>query len=183
VKILKDMSLKHSQYKMEILRISDDIDCLNVSSFRLENLVTEHQRRIYFSTLMTTGPPEILRRGVASSTQGGEFVQLPGDPRRISQAQRGILDARSLGRGNLLNRCEWCLCYCLAGEMEQGQGHGGKDSGQSQGVQRLVDLQGLGKAMRVSFVRHTDVPGNRTLSTVKGFHLTIDGWHKNQNNI
>jgi hypothetical protein len=39
VKILKDMSLKHSRYETEILRISDDIDCLNVSSSRLENLV------------------------------------------------------------------------------------------------------------------------------------------------
>jgi hypothetical protein len=39
MKMLKTMGSKHSRYESEILRLSDDIDTLNVSSARLENLV------------------------------------------------------------------------------------------------------------------------------------------------
>jgi hypothetical protein len=39
LKILKTMSLKHARYETEILRISEDIDTLNVSSSRMESLV------------------------------------------------------------------------------------------------------------------------------------------------
>jgi hypothetical protein len=49
VKILKDMSLKHGHYETEILRISDDIDCLNVASSRLENLLGSPTDGIQFN--------------------------------------------------------------------------------------------------------------------------------------
>jgi hypothetical protein len=49
VQILKAMSLKHSRYETEIMRISDDIDCLNVSSSRLETLVGSPADGIQFN--------------------------------------------------------------------------------------------------------------------------------------
>jgi hypothetical protein len=39
MQMLKDMGAKHSRYETEIFRLSEDIDTLNVSTARLENLV------------------------------------------------------------------------------------------------------------------------------------------------
>jgi hypothetical protein len=56
MQLLKDMGTKHSRYETEILRISDDIDTLNMSSARLENLVGTPADGIQFSSTKMKKP-------------------------------------------------------------------------------------------------------------------------------
>jgi hypothetical protein len=75
IKILKDsMSHKHSRYKPEILCISDDIDCLNVSLARLKSLVGSAADGIQFNLFGIVNSKNILPRvtGVEKMTEAVE---------------------------------------------------------------------------------------------------------------